>query len=411
MTTETIDREAGDSGKGFRLQLIRAIKLMLDTIKQNTNAVFFTAVENLEDVSHQVIDGGEVNNYFEEDKNYDLSGNFTIFSPPVINTLVSFFDIYLGQFRSSSNVKLGFYTTRNIGKERKTKLDNDKEVTLPEEPILKLIQSPDEARDDVINLVHEILVEEYKKQYEKIDKTGNLDTLIELTNSKFRDFLKAIIWHFGQENEQELKSTVLKEIEASPLYNNMHIGKENTIFCLLMDKLSEKQNSDDLIDKLLHTADVKFIFKEAESHLQDESIDPTWRYISELESKITDKRNLKEKIVSIIKDFPQKKIATFDRKAGSSKWEEREADKSFLSLKYRVFDACDAYLSSDNYDIPCNSSELEVIIRKLISEAVNDISKLKLDYRYTISNEKTIEDIIWNLFDGCFIAFDEYEHE
>ena len=77
MTTETIDREAGDSGKGFRLQLIRAIKLMLKTIQQDVNTVFFTAVENLEDVSHQTIVDGEVSNYFEEDKNYDLSGNFS----------------------------------------------------------------------------------------------------------------------------------------------------------------------------------------------------------------------------------------------------------------------------------------------------------------------------------------------
>jgi len=75
MPIETINREDGDSGKGFRLQLIRAIKLMLNTIRRNSNAVFFTAVENLEEVSHQTIANGEVTNYFEEDKNYDVNGN------------------------------------------------------------------------------------------------------------------------------------------------------------------------------------------------------------------------------------------------------------------------------------------------------------------------------------------------
>jgi len=108
MISETINREAADTSKGFRLQKIRAIKLMLDSIKNDADAVFFTAVENVEDVSHQVVENGVETTYYEEDKNYDTSGNFTIFSPPVRNTLVSFFDIYLGQFKTSKNVYLGF---------------------------------------------------------------------------------------------------------------------------------------------------------------------------------------------------------------------------------------------------------------------------------------------------------------
>ena len=188
MTAETIDREAGDTGKGFRLQLIRAIQLMLNTIKQDINTVFFTAVENFEDVSHQVIADGDVINYFEEDKNYDLNGNFTIFSPPVTNTLVSFFDIYINHFRTSNNVYLGFYTTRNIGKERKTKLDSGKELTLPDKSILEILRSLDDASDESVNLVKEILVEEYTSQYKDKSKAGNLETLQGLNTSKFKGF-------------------------------------------------------------------------------------------------------------------------------------------------------------------------------------------------------------------------------
>ena len=256
MIAETIDREAGDSGKGFRLQLIRAIKLMLNEIKQDTSTVFFTAVENLEDVSHQVIIDGEVNNYFEEDKNYDLNGNFTIFSPPVTNTLVSFFDIYIDQFRTSNSVFLGFYTTRNIGKERKTKLENGTNISLPNKSILDELRSIDKASEKTIILVKDILVEEYTSQYKEKSKSGNLETIINLPIDDFREFLRKISWHFGQEDESALKITVLKEIENSPLHNNAHIGKENIIFCLLMDKLSERQNSNNLVDKLVHSSDV-----------------------------------------------------------------------------------------------------------------------------------------------------------
>lgn len=411
MTAETIDREAGDSGKGFRLQLIRAIKLILKTIKRDANTVFFTAVENLEDVSHQTIVDGEVSNYYEEDKNYDLKGNFTIFSPPVTNTLVSFFDIYMDQFRTSNNVYLGFYTTRNIGKERKPKLESGKEVALPDEPILQILQSLDDISDETVSLVKDILAEEYASQYKEKSKSGNLKTLQGLTIDRFKEFLKQILWHFGQEDEDALKQTVLKDIENSPIHNNAHIGKENIIFCLLMDKLSERQNSKNLVDKLVHSSDVKLIFKEAESQLPDESIDPTWRYIAELEKGVTDKRNLKEKVLSVIKDIPDRRIRQLARKASGSKYEEREADKSFLSLKYRVFEACEEYFSNDGYIAPENGGDLDAVLNTLVSTAVADISKLKADYRYTISNDKTIEGIVWNLFDGCFLAFDEYSDE
>ena len=411
MTAVTIDREAGDSGKGFRLQLIRAIKLMLNTIKQDANTVFFTAVENLEDVSHQTIVDGEVSSYFEEDKNYDLNGNFTIFSPPVTNTLVSFFDIYVDQFRMSNNVYLGFYTTRDIGKERKSKLESGKEIALPDEPILNILKSLDDASDETVSLVKDIISEEYASQYKEKSTSGNLETLQNLTVDRFKEFLRRILWHFGQENEDELKQTVLKDIENSPIHNNAHIGKENIIFCLLMDKLSERQNSKNLVDKLVHSSDVKLIFKEAESQIPDESIDPTWRYIAELENDVTDKRNLKEKVLSVIEDISERQIRQLSRKATRSKYEERDADKSFLSLKYRVFEACEEYFSNDVYVAPENGGDLDVVINTLVSKAVEDISKLKTDYKYTISNGKTIEGIIWNLFDGCFLAFDEYSDE
>lgn len=178
-----------------------------------------------------------------------------------------------------------------------------------------------------------------------------------------------------------------------------------------MDKLSEKQSSKNLVDKLVHSSDVKLIFKEAESQIPDESIDPTWRYISELENDVTDKRNLEEKVVSVVKDVTERRIKQLARKASGSKYEERDSDKSFLSLKYRIFEACEEYFLKDDYIPPKKDNELDAILQALVSKAVGDISMLKADYRYTISNDKTIEGIILNLFDGCFLAFDEYSNE
>lgn len=178
-----------------------------------------------------------------------------------------------------------------------------------------------------------------------------------------------------------------------------------------MDKLNERQNSKNLVDKLVHSSDVKLIFKEAESQIPDASIDPTWRYIAELEKNVTDKRNLKEKVLAVIEDISDHRIRQLARKATGSKYEERDADKSFLSLKYRVFEACEEYFSEEGYVAPKNGGDLDTILKTLVSKAVKDISTLKTDYKYTISNDKTIEGIIWNLFDECYLAFDEYSDE
>ncbi|RBM48474.1 hypothetical protein DLR65_12415 [Vibrio tarriae] len=407
MNTEVINREAGDSGKGFRLQAIRAIKLMIESINNNANAIFFTAVENVEDVSHLEISDGEVHTYYEEDKNYDTSSNFTIFSPPVINTLVSFFDIYINHLQSSDRVYLGFYSTRNIGKERKTALKNGDPVTLPTSPLLELLLTPESLNPNEIQLVKAILIDEYISQYSGKAIKGNLVTLQDIDSSSFVKFLKQIKWHFGQEDEEALERTVISDIQKSPLYHSAHVGKEGSIFALLFNKLSRQQNKEHLIDKLVHSSDVKLAFKDAESIIPDKSLDPTWKYLEELSQEINDKRNLADKVLDMIKDYPEARLTRLARKACRSKIEESESDRSFLSLKYRVYEACQDYFYRDGYKEPKENSEIDEIFSALLSRSVGIVEKLKGDYHYSISNEVAIEGIVLDLFDRCFLAFEE----
>ncbi|CCK82400.1 conserved uncharacterized protein [Desulfobacula toluolica Tol2] len=384
---------------------------MLNSIKNDADAVFFTAVENVEDVSHQTVENGVETNYFEEDKNYDLCGNFTIFSPPVKNTLVSFFDIYLGQFKNSKNVYLGFYTTRAIGKERKNKLNDGTEIDLPETSILSLLSSGKKINGATTRLVKAILIEEYIEQYKGKPYDGFLESLKNMSEKDFIDFLMRIKWYFGEENEEDLKQTVLKDIEASTLHSSAHIGKESIIFSSLMEKLDEKQNKESLLDRLVHSSDVKLIFAEARSEVAELNMDPTWRHYNELEEEITDKRNLKEKIQAIIDDYPERKIRHLAKKACRSKTEQSSSNKTFLSLKYRVHEACSDYFFEEDYTPPENGDDLNRLIKELLSESVKSIEELKKDYQYSVSNSKIIEGIILDLFDSCFFAFDELEHE
>ncbi len=66
LNTNTINREASDKTKGFRLQKLRAIKLMLETLEGQETTIFYTAIEDVEDVSHTKLSGEGVEKYYEE---------------------------------------------------------------------------------------------------------------------------------------------------------------------------------------------------------------------------------------------------------------------------------------------------------------------------------------------------------
>ena len=70
MTTPvTINRENGPKSKGFRLQKLRAARLMLNTIESCPNALFYSAIEVLEDVALITYGTEGCAAFFEEDKN------------------------------------------------------------------------------------------------------------------------------------------------------------------------------------------------------------------------------------------------------------------------------------------------------------------------------------------------------
>ena len=57
-----------------------------------------------------------------------------------------------------------------------------------------------------------------------------------------------------------------------------------------------------------------------------------------------------------------------------------------------------------DYQDRCNKKLLE-------SLSVESIDELKKDYHYSLSNKKLIEGIVLDLFDTCFLAFDEREND
>lgn len=381
---------------------------MLDAIENRDTVLFYTAIENVEDVSHTDLSGDDIQQYYEEDKNYDSSKNFTLFSPPVKNTLVSFFDIFVGSWKSSEEVTLGFYTTASIGKEQKKILIDGQEISPPDTPILEMLSLKQELNDTTVEMIKSALIEEYRKQYTDKDSNGHLDTLEELDIEKFKSFLKQINWFFGAEDEISLEETIMEKIKNSKLHNVRHENKEGIILALLMEDLDKKQNKKSLAQKVIFSSEIELIFKKAESEESEEIQDPTWKELRKIEAKITDKRTLQEKILAVNPDYPQKRIGHLARVACRSKQEQRAHNKSFLSLKYRAYEACSDHLSKAEKSIS-EKEEVDKELEHLKKISIEKIAQLKSDYKYPISNDTAIEGIVMDLFDSCFISFDEQE--
>ncbi|WP_092418551.1 hypothetical protein [Pseudomonas sp. NFPP07] len=257
-----------------------------------------------------------------------------------------------------------------------------------------------------------ILLAEYKKQYEKFPGNGYLKALEDIDLEEFKAFLKKINWLSGQEDESEIQDSAEKLIKSCKYYQLSMSGKEQLILAKILDKIDEKQHFTDFAERFINSAEVELIFKMAESEVSEQLLDPIWKELKELSAKITDKRNLEEKLLDSCPTYPKSKIATLARKACSSKTEEEASNKSFLSLKYRVFEACeDFFFDNEKFSDTVNQTSIDTTIKSLQQKAADTIEELKKDYTYTVSNKETINGIVVNLIDSCFICFDEEKSE
>ncbi|MBK67884.1 MAG: hypothetical protein CMP22_07105 [Rickettsiales bacterium] len=402
---EYINREASDKTKGFRLQRIRAVDLIFDKLSIKDEHCFYTGVEMFEDTFQQDNLTSEKCNHYEENKNYNDRVNFSLFSRQVKNTLVAFFDIYLGQCQQDYNAtNFCFYTTAGVAKENKRTEYPD----LPDEPILEILTRDKKVNDEILIIIKKCLIDEYKKQYKSKKTTGFLSDLEEMSLESFQNFLSCISWKFGEQNEENLKERVLEKIRNSKFFTCNHHNKEELIFSQIMENLEQKQNKEGFVNKLLHSSEIKSIFIRVESESPSQKNDPTWQELESIE--INDKRNVEEKIYSVKPDFSTKRLGYFARKVVTSRAEQKENDKSMLSLKYRTYESCLDFLSQQKIDFT-QDENINNALKEMEQLSCANIQKLKQDYNYSSSNSITVEGLILDLFDGCFLSFDEDQND
>lgn len=407
MAQLTINRESGDKGKGFRLQKLRAIKLLLDEMNRKEQVFVYAATEYYEDVFFKTVENDKVREYAEGDKNYDPERSFSFMSGEVRNSMVSFLDCWLNQKMSKSLV-FGFYTNIKIAKEKNTDYTRSLGITLPDKPIIKLLMDRNFGYPNLFDTVKKVLIDEYKQQYDGKALTGYTASIDSLKDELWIDFLGRIDWKFEKEDDLELEQILLQDIRNSKLYTLRVEGKESYILAALEQEFEKRQNLPDHLARLVSHSDVKTIFLEIANDVYKRN-DPVYEEWENMEPP-EDKRNLNAKIESVCSTYPPKKLGLFARKIGAVKKELKKVDnKDRGSYLYRIFEACEEKLFelADEYagqDLPPET--IDFIIDELVTCAEQHLADKSKDYSYPFKNRDTLRNAILDLFDNCFLAFD-----
>lgn len=401
--SDTIDRDAGSKSKGFRLQRLRAVQLLLEKIQGGAEGVQ-CAIETVGDVHLAATDG---HNYVEENKNYAAKG-FTVATKAIRNTLVAFIDTYIG-LHFSPNIKFSIFATPEVAKERNDGIIKKLGLSLPDEPVLELLSlKPDQWPPEVLPLVKSLILEEYERQYsKKSSPTGHLPTLQGWSDDDWTAFLSQVEWQLAESDARGTEAKALAAVAGSPFFSATLEGKEPLILAGLTDLFDRKQANADWARRYLTEADVEVVYlRAATGHLMLE--DPTAELWDALEEP-TDTRNLPQKLQSVCPSLQDRRLGGYSRKVSQALSEARRFsyDTSVRAVRYHIYDACEDYLArTPERDSSFDPDELDELIEDLCSAATARVAECAKSFSYRLNNEHSIRAFVLELLDSCFLALD-----
>lgn len=404
MTVRTINRDAGDKSKGFRLQRLRALKLLLDQLEEKgENVCVFASTEYLDDVYIKTVSNEESIVFTEGDKNYDESKSFSFMAKEVTNSLIIFLDNWLSCDFSDS-LYYCFYTNVGYTKEREVALIKKLQIELPEKAILEyLIEN--QLNSEVIDCIKKRLIHEYQEQYSKRKEEGYLEVIKQFSDEKWREFLLRIDWKFGQYNDKELEKSLIGKLSSRSFFEHLDIkNKEKLIIDILLSQFAEKEVIKDPMAKNVSVRDVENVFLKISKDVIKKD-DPVYDIWGGLEPP-KDARGLKQKILDVDKDYKKIKIGIKARQVAAIKAEyEGLTEQEQGSYRYRVFEACQQKLVQlifEDKDV-----DIDIWLEEMFQEAKNHIEDKSKDYSYPIKSDDSIRKTILELIDSCFLSFDE----
>lgn len=416
VTYTAVNRDVGLQSKGPRLQRLRAALLLLRHIDEYPEKVCFCAVEFQGDVLlvEASVDG--TSEYHEENKNYDSSTAFTMNSPEVLNSLVSFIDCWLSK-QMSPSVKFGFYTPNAYTKEKHSPNNKKLSIEWPDDSVLGKLVSGDTLEDSIVDLISKCVIEEYKAQAAKHVKNGkpsagaalsSLDVIERWQRTDWKTFLSNVEWKFGQDDCTTIYDDLIEAIQSSCHYSERLAGKERQIIAALVERIDDRQVFEDPSQRLVGTSEAVLVFEQTAAGTL-RLPDPAWKLWQTLQP--SDTRSLTEKVSAVYPEVSQRELAIWNRKAAHSLVEQEEFsdNRSVLALKFQIFEACDeklAELIPVKPSKPLSQCELNDVIQSLTEVAESRYDDCTSQYHYPIKSKSSIKSLVFELFQGCFLNFD-----
>ncbi len=405
--TDIIDRDASKTSKGYRLQKLRAVELMLDSLASSETAYAYASIEIEGDVLIAEASQRGLKEYSEENKNYSKSSSFTLSSDEVKKSIVIFLDIYFAKHQSPE-LNFGFYTTNGIASEKQTKSLSEIGVTLGGDALLESLVNATFS-DTQLEKIIKIVLHTYKAEYK--NRPGNIREIESWSTARWRSFFSQIRWHFGSEDEIQLISRIDKKIRECKHYTTNHSGKEDLIRAAIIELFDERQSNKTPTARFVHGSDIALKFFHVAAG-EIKRTDPVFKLWQELPPP-DDKRNIKDKLLGISPSLDPKRIKLYavDIATGALEQEEFAGDRHLLALKFRILKTCQerllqlaplihAYSPQSNPEQVCDwISDLQIAAQ----ETVADVSRA---YAYPLETESFIRSLVLELFDSCYLHFD-----
>ncbi|UGB29954.1 hypothetical protein [Metabacillus sp. B2-18] len=406
MSEKIINREAGDKGKGARLQKLRAVNYLLDNMIDKENIAVCVANELFDDVYLKTLKAdGSTQTVIEGDKNYNPDSKFSFHSNEVTNSLIILLDCWIIN-RMSESVIFCFYTNAKYGKENHI---NGLKNVLPKEPILRLLKNYNYSDEKLLPYIKLHILKCYEDQYKRHGHQGNLHIIKAWTDKIWIDFLNRIDWQFERENHTELEEMLLEKISKYNPYSGDISGKEKFILHELMDELERRQDLKDYYHRLISEQHVKTVYLEIMNNVRKRK-DPIHKMWETIKIPV-DTRNISEKIYTVCKNFDEDDIGDLERGVCEANIELGELDdRDSGSYKYRIYTICKQKIKHfirQNEGKEMKQMEIEDWIEILVSESHDYLLEVSKDFQYEITNRVTLKNTILYLFDMCFLAFDK----
>ncbi len=407
--TDVKNREAGEKQKGFRLQKLRAIELLLDRMEQKGRISVCAATEFKDDVYYkEVLADGTVKIYTEGDKNYDPEKAFSFSAKEVRNSVVILIDCWL-EFNMSDTVFFGFYTNIKIAKEYNVARIKELKITLPDKPMLQLLSERNYKKPNLLEAAKKILLDEYKSQYDI--NSRNYKLISKWTNKQWIDFFDRIDWKFEQADDKELEKRILEKVRNCSIDSvSIMPGKERMVLALLEHEFEVKQSVQDHFGRLVTVDFLESTILKVAANVAKKS-DPVYKLWNEIDEPV-DKRNLSMKIEAVCKQYSKKRIGLLARRAMIAKIELEQTHHEFSSaFRFRLYSACEEKLyelidGNEGYS-ELDVQTVNVWFDTLYTHGIELIKSIKEDYSYELQNSDLICNTILELFDACYLSFED----